>query len=80
MVGGLEGALWECFFGDNCMWLEFHRWFCFNEGRMVKLGKEGVVWLTVVWCIWRLRNDILFKGGCFNLENLVLSIKLLVWK
>ncbi|XP_058741970.1 uncharacterized protein LOC131614399 [Vicia villosa] len=40
----------------------FMRWF--NYGRRVGLrkGKEGVVWLAVVWHIWLVRNGIVFKG------------------
>lgn len=46
----------------------------------IKKGKEGVVWLAVVWCIWNHNNEILFKETSCNVSNLVWSIKLKMWK
>jgi hypothetical protein len=36
-------------------------------GSMVKMKKgmkiRHLIWLTTIWSIWRMRNNIIFKGG-----------------
>ncbi|KAI5437740.1 hypothetical protein KIW84_023742 [Lathyrus oleraceus] len=39
--------------------------------RKFKKNKKGIIWSAVLWSIWKLRNDILFEGQIFNINDLV---------
>jgi hypothetical protein len=38
-----------------------------------------LIWLATTWCIWRLRNKIVFNGGVPNVSQLVDEIKYYSW-
>jgi hypothetical protein len=44
--------------------------------------RQGLVliWNAVFWCVWRLRNKIIFDNGVFDLNGLVDDIKVVSWK
>ncbi|CAL5193034.1 unnamed protein product [Lathyrus oleraceus] len=43
-------------------------------------NKAGIViWAVVVSQIWLSRNDVIFRGNRFSLEDLISSIKVLYW-
>jgi hypothetical protein len=48
----------------------------------LKSLRQGLVliWNAVFWCVWRLRNKIIFDNGVFDLNGLVDDIKLVSWK
>jgi hypothetical protein len=39
-----------------------------------------LIWQTIVWTIWKSRNDVFFSEGTFSVECLVDRVKLLSWK
>lgn len=41
----------------------FTIWYSFGRKAKVRKGKEGVVWLAVIWYLWLVRNDIVFRGA-----------------
>lgn len=45
-----------------------------------KKGKEGIVWMTVVWSLWKIKNDILFNDALCIFWDLLWEIKLSAWK
>jgi hypothetical protein len=38
-----------------------------------------IIWLATTWCIWRTRNNILFRGDYVNVTFLVNQILYIVW-
>ncbi|XP_058742455.1 uncharacterized protein LOC131614942 [Vicia villosa] len=58
----------------------FLRWYNFGRRVRVRKGKEGVVWLAVVWHIWLVRNRIVFRGDTWNISDIVWGVKVLVWR
>ncbi|XP_058754722.1 uncharacterized protein LOC131627879 [Vicia villosa] len=58
----------------------FLRWYNFSRKARVRKGKEGVVWLAVVWHIWLVRNGIVFRGDSWNISDIVWGVKALVWR
>ncbi|CAJ2672826.1 unnamed protein product [Trifolium pratense] len=59
-------------------WIHFLRF-----GSLVKVKKgmkvRHLIWLATTWCIWRMRNNILFRGEMANCSALVDSIKFISW-
>ncbi|XP_058761794.1 uncharacterized protein LOC131635206 [Vicia villosa] len=57
----------------------FWNWnyFCFKK---VRKDKEGCIWLAIVWTLWLNRNDIIFNNSICNVNDLVWSCKMLVWR
>ncbi|XP_058783689.1 uncharacterized protein LOC131658411 [Vicia villosa] len=58
----------------------FWVWSSFCHKQKVRRGKEGSIWLAIGWSLWLNRNDIIFKYSSCNLNDLVWSCKLLVWR
>lgn len=58
----------------------FLLWIYFCKKQKMRKGKEGVVWLAVVWSLWKIRNDIIFRGDTCNISYIVWEIKALVWR
>jgi hypothetical protein len=38
-----------------------------------------IIWLAATWCIWRTRNNILFRGDHINIISLVNQIVYIAW-
>jgi hypothetical protein len=38
-----------------------------------------ILWLATTWCIWRTRNNILFRGDHINFNSLVNQIVYIAW-
>jgi hypothetical protein len=47
---------------------------CKNGNRV-----RHLIWLATTWCIWKLRNQIVFKGAAPNIPQLVDEIKYFSW-
>ncbi|XP_058741725.1 uncharacterized protein LOC131614114 [Vicia villosa] len=58
----------------------YWNWSSFCHKKKVRRGKEGSIWLAIVWSIRLNRNDIIFKNSSCNVIDLVWSCKLLVWR
>jgi hypothetical protein len=59
-------------------------WRHFNSfGALVKSKKGNrvrhLIWLATTWCIWKLRNKIVFNGGAPNVSQIVDEIKYYSW-
>lgn len=39
-----------------------------------------IIWHATIWAIWKARNDIIFKNGVLEVEDVVDDIKRLSWK
>ncbi|XP_057793236.1 uncharacterized protein LOC131009848 [Salvia miltiorrhiza] len=37
------------------------------------------LWISIVWSIWKERNNCIFKQGVWNKDKLVLEIKMKLW-
>ncbi|XP_058783985.1 uncharacterized protein LOC131658738 [Vicia villosa] len=77
-----EIALWvdkpyvseeECL---SCFW----DWYSFCKGKNLREKKRGVIWLATTWTIWLIRNGVRFRNDEWNVNDMVWSIKFLVWK
>jgi hypothetical protein len=49
------------------------------------VGKKGVkgmmiIWHAMMWCLWRVRNDVIFNNGVVDVEQLVDDIKRISWQ
>ena len=38
-----------------------------------------LIWLATTWCLWRHRNNIVFRGDSVNASSLVEQIKYITW-
>jgi hypothetical protein len=38
-----------------------------------------IIWLATTWCIWRKRNNIVFRGESMNISSLVEQIIYIAW-
>src|SRR4051812_28366845 len=49
----------------------FMKWYKFGKKSKVRKGKEGVVWLAMIWYLWTARNEIVFRGDTWNISDIV---------
>ncbi|XP_058742003.1 uncharacterized protein LOC131614437 [Vicia villosa] len=75
-------ATWIGFdIGEEVSLIEsYMRWYRFCKSNRVKKGREGVMWLAIVWSIWNVRNSIIFRGEDWNILDTVWNIKILLWR
>jgi hypothetical protein len=50
----------------------------FGEGKIDK-RYQHIIWLATTWCLWHMRNNILFRGDCVNISSLVNQIVYTAW-
>jgi hypothetical protein len=48
------------------------------KGKKTK-GLRHIIWLATTWCIWRSRNNILFRGDSVNISSLFNQILYIAW-
>jgi hypothetical protein len=66
-------------------WLDLHShaegegFLHFLHFRKLLTSAKGTIWMAVVWCLWNLRNKIIFQGEIKNFEKVLWSIKLTSW-
>ncbi|XP_058763004.1 uncharacterized protein LOC131636414 [Vicia villosa] len=60
----------------SCFW----DWYSFCKGKNLREKKRGVIWLATTWTIWLCRNGVCFRNDEWNVNDMVWSIKYLVWK
>ena len=60
----------------------FVHWECWSGGERKKEVKKGLwlIWHTIAWVMWKARNDKIFKGKSYMIEDLVEEIKVLFWR
>ncbi|KAI5391407.1 hypothetical protein KIW84_076276 [Lathyrus oleraceus] len=58
------------------LWKSFSSWVSIEKFKMLKKGDEGIVWMAVVWSLWKIRNDILFNDAHSIVSNMLWDIKL----
>lgn len=74
------GAWYGCcvsFVGNS--WKRLLAW-CGLFNSQAKRDKYGIIWMSVVQCLWKVKNDIVFNDGIFNLNDVIVNIKFLAWK
>ncbi|XP_058784312.1 uncharacterized protein LOC131659088 [Vicia villosa] len=59
---------------------DFWYWSSYCRAKKVKRGKEGTVWLAIIWSLWSRRNDIVFNNATWNSRDVVWSYKALIWR
>ncbi|XP_058759378.1 uncharacterized protein LOC131632655 [Vicia villosa] len=57
---------------------DFWYWSSYCRAKKVKRGKEGIVWLGIIWSLWLCRNDIVFNNSTWNSRDVVRSCKTLI--
>jgi hypothetical protein len=54
-----------------------------NFGALLKPGRlkkvRHLIWCATTWCIWSLRNNIIFRGSSFSIDGLMDNIKTFSW-
>jgi hypothetical protein len=47
-----------------------------------KKGKKGMalIWHSLIWTVWRMRNNQIFNNGVIDVEEAVESIKRMAWQ
>lgn len=45
----------------------------------VKKEYRMIFWYLVGWCLWLVRNEIMFKGGVLNEKEFIYSVKIRSW-
>ncbi|XP_057790812.1 uncharacterized protein LOC131007917 [Salvia miltiorrhiza] len=50
-----------------------------NLGDKVDFHFMACVWICVVWCIWKARNDCIFSKASWNISKVVTEIKIRTW-
>ncbi|XP_058742273.1 uncharacterized protein LOC131614731 [Vicia villosa] len=66
-------------FGFGCIMGSFLKWCSFCKSKkVIKPGREGTIWLAILWSIWKLRNGIIFRNDSWSVSDTVWSIKTLV--
>ncbi|XP_058765712.1 uncharacterized protein LOC131639232 [Vicia villosa] len=58
----------------------FRYWSNYVRAKKVKKGKEGIIWLAILWSIWLRRNEIVFNNSSWNSRDVVWSCKALIWR
>lgn len=60
----------------------FVLWECWSDGGRVNKVTKGLwlIWHTTIWVIWKKRNDKIFNGCHFEVDELVEEIKVLSWR
>ncbi|XP_058783007.1 uncharacterized protein LOC131657653 [Vicia villosa] len=58
----------------------FVDWHSLSRGKKLNSGKLGVLWLATAWIVWLTRNAFCFREEVWNINNMVWSIKFLVWR
>jgi hypothetical protein len=48
------------------------------KGKKTK-GLRHIIWVATTWCIWRFRNNILFRGASVNISSLFNHIFNIAW-
>jgi hypothetical protein len=48
------------------------------KGKKTK-GLRHIIWVATTWCIWRYRNNILFRGDSVNIYSLFNQILYIAW-
>lgn len=39
-----------------------------------------LIWLTMIWVLWKVRNDKIFKGVTQEVDEVVEVVKVLAWR
>jgi hypothetical protein len=60
----------------------FVLWDCWSEGGSANKATKGLwlVWHTTIWVLWVKRNDLIFKGINYVVEEVIEEIKVLSWR
>jgi hypothetical protein len=60
----------------------FVHWECWSIGGNSKKETKGfwLIWHTTIWVLWNRRNEKIFKGRNFEVDELVEEIKVLSWR
>jgi len=70
----------------DCLFLSppnlFIHWECWSVRGRNKKVKKGLwlIWHTTIWVLWKARNDTIFNGQTFEVDELVEEIKVLSWR
>jgi len=60
----------------------FIHWACWGNfvgSKTIKKGR-GLIWLATLWVLWKVRNDKIFNGVIFEVDDIVEEVKVLSWR
>ncbi|AES95629.1 hypothetical protein MTR_5g027610 [Medicago truncatula] len=54
---------------------------CWSKEVSTRKLRQGfwLIWHATLWVIWKVRNEIIFNNGTFDVEEVVENIKVLSW-
>jgi hypothetical protein len=60
----------------------FVHWECWCERETNKNVLKGLrlIWLSTIWVLWKGKNDKIFKGSTYEVDDLVEEVKVLSWR
>ena len=70
----------------DCLFLTppnlFVHWECWGGWESNKKIRKGhwLIWLATIWVLWKVRNDKIFNGKIYTVEEVVEEIKVLSWR
>jgi hypothetical protein len=65
---------------ETCTNVRDHFSLCGFLFRFPKGGRTNhLIWLTINWCVWKLRNSVVFNGDSPNISSLLDDIKTYSW-
>ncbi|KAK2406475.1 hypothetical protein QL285_042196 [Trifolium repens] len=65
---------------ETCTNVRDHFSLCGSLFRFPKGGRTNhLIWLTTNWCVWKLRNSVVFNGDSPNISSLLDDIKTYSW-
>lgn len=61
------------------LFVHFEVWSVGTRNKNVKKGLR-LIWLATIWVLWKARNDKIFKGTNFEVDEMIEAIKVLTWR
>jgi hypothetical protein len=68
-----------CFLIPPNLFVHWKCWGDFERNKNIKIGRR-MIWLATLWVLWKVRNDKIFNGVHFEVDDVVEEVKVLSWR